>query len=229
MLGFAIFTVNGASGVAAYYIDPGETYIATLDGRARKITNATSYTLFVPVRTLTEQQSFLNNLPAGVTALTNTCEWETTAILWGTGYPIVGIGNQCWMAKNLNYATGSSWCYDNNASNCTTYGRLYNWSTATSACPSGWHLPSDAEFTTLESTIGSARTAWMSTSGWHGLYGGRRNAYGSFYYLGAHGFWWSSTPVSSYAWFRNLNSSNAYVNRDTGGQDSGFSVRCLRN
>jgi len=61
-----ICSVSAASGVAAYYVGPGEAYMATLDGRVRKITNTTSNTLFIPVRTLAEQQSFLNNLPVGV-------------------------------------------------------------------------------------------------------------------------------------------------------------------
>jgi len=169
-----ICSVSAASGVAAYYIDPGETYMATLDGRARKITNATSYTLFVPVRTLTEQQSFLNNLPAGVTALTNACEWETTAILWGTEYPIVGIGNQCWMAKNIAYLPsvvgpgtvsittpyyyvygydGTDVAQAKATTNYTTYGVLYNWPAALTACPTGWHLPTDIEWNNLEKYV----------------------------------------------------------------------------
>jgi uncharacterized protein (TIGR02145 family) len=245
-----IYSVSAASGVAAYYVGPGEAYVATLDGRARKITNATSYTLFVPVRTLTEQQSFLNNLPAGVTALTNACEWETTAILWGTGYPIVGIGNQCWMRDNLNYATGSSWCYANNAANCNTYGRLYNWSTAITACPSGWHLPSDAEWKTLEMHLGMTQaqadaTGWRGTnqgsqlstltlngtnsSGFTALMSGYRDTNSSFYSLDSRTHFWSSTESGSFAWRRSLGTSNFTVGRNTDSKKYGFSVRCLRN
>jgi len=169
-----ICSVSAASGIAAYYIGPGETYMATLDGRARKITNATSYTLFVPVRTLTEQQSFLNNLPADVTALTDACEWETAAILWGTEYPIVSIGSQCWMAKNIAYLPsvvgpgtvsittpyyyvygydGTDVAQAKATTNYTTYGVLYNWPAALTACPTGWHLPTDAEFNILEKYV----------------------------------------------------------------------------
>ncbi|MDR3012351.1 MAG: InlB B-repeat-containing protein [Chitinispirillales bacterium] len=82
-------------------------------------------------------------------------------------YPTVIIGNQVWMAANLNYETLGSWCYDNNSNNCGGYGRHYNWATAmglppscnTSSCaaqtphrgicPEGWHIPSDAEWTML--------------------------------------------------------------------------------
>jgi len=147
----------------------------------------------------------------------------------GQSYRTMMFGSQCWMRDNLNYATGSSWCHSNNMTNCTTYGRLYDWSTAISACPSGWHLPSEAEFTALESTIGATRTAWISTSGWHGLYGGYRAATGNFITLGTLGYWWSSTPSSSYAWYRNLYSGDANVLRATSHPGYGFSARCLRN
>lgn len=61
-----ICSVSAASGIAAYYVDPGDSLVATLDGNMRVITNTTSYTIFISARTLEEQQSFLNNLPAGV-------------------------------------------------------------------------------------------------------------------------------------------------------------------
>ncbi|MFA6780315.1 MAG: FISUMP domain-containing protein, partial [Paludibacteraceae bacterium] len=139
------------------------------------------------------------NYSASSATATLTVNWGCGAnfvdIRNGQSYPTKLFGSQCWMTKNLDYALNNgtgSWCYANNLANCNTYGRLYNWSTATSACPSGWHFPSDAEFTTLQNTIGSTRTAWMSTSGWHGLYGGARSANGHFYDLGTYGYWWSS-------------------------------------
>jgi uncharacterized protein (TIGR02145 family) len=71
----------------------------------------------------------------------------------GQTYNTVQIGSQCWMKENLNYQTANSWCYANNATNCTNYGRLYTWSAALTACPPGWHLPSDAEWTQLTNYV----------------------------------------------------------------------------
>ena len=74
-------------------------------------------------------------------------------------YKTVTIGSQTWMAENLNFKTDSSFCYGNDESNCITYGRLYTWTVATSACPSGWHLPSSDEWNTLLTAVGGASTA----------------------------------------------------------------------
>ena len=153
----------------------------------------------------------------------------------GQIYSNVQIGSQCWLQKNMNYSTGNSWCYDNNSSNCNTYGRLYDWQTALGACPSGWHLPSDAEWTSLTDFLGGESIAggkmkeagtahWLSpntgatnSSGFTALPGGARYANGSFGYLTAGAYVWSASDSSStYAWYVNINyfyeSENLLIN-----------------
>ena len=89
----------------------------------------------------------------------------------GKTYKTVKIGTQEWMAENLAYkpSSGNYWAYDDDNSNVAKYGYLYDWETAKKVCPSGWHLPSDEEWTTLTDYLGGedvAGTKMKSTSGW---------------------------------------------------------------
>lgn len=138
-------------------------------------------------------------------------------------YEWIKIGEQIWMAENLNFYTETgSWCYENKESNCNVYGRLYDWITAKQACPEGWHLPSDNEWKQLEMYLGMSQaeadeegsrgtgeggklkeagtTHWHSqddgatnSSGFAALPGGYRTSDEVFYHVGYYGTWWSST------------------------------------
>jgi uncharacterized protein (TIGR02145 family) len=119
-------------------------------------------------------------------------------------------------------------------------------------CPAGWHLPSDAEWKELEIHLGMTQTeadgtggrgtdqgnqlkssspAWVgtNTSGFTALPGGSRGTYGSFFFEGSYGYWWSATESGSDAWIRYLYSSQSDVYRYTYDKGFGFSVRCIRN
>jgi uncharacterized protein (TIGR02145 family) len=166
-------------------------------------------------------------------------------------YPTVQIGTQCWMKKNLAYlpsvvgpGTGSAttpYYYVYNytgtdvsaakaTSNYTTYGVLYNWPAAITACPTGWHLPTDAEFTTLTNTTGNSKAGLISAEWFNNLFAGYRYTGGSFYDIGSDAsFWSSSASSSSDAWLRDLPTSYSTVYRSNYNKAYGFSVRCLRD
>jgi uncharacterized protein (TIGR02145 family) len=101
------------------------------------------------------------------------CEEKEKASKPTGQYKSVKIGNQTWMAENLNIETPDSWCYENKPENCQKYGRLYTWEAAKKACPSGWHLPSKDEWQTLVDFAGGNETAGTklkAVSGWKSDY-----------------------------------------------------------
>jgi uncharacterized protein (TIGR02145 family) len=188
----------------------------------------------------------------------------------GNTYKTIVIGTQTWMAENLKttkYRNGdpiptnlsnSAWqaattgayaIYNNNAANNTTYGKLYNWyavADSRNLCPVGWHVPSDAEWTTLENFLGGAVVAggklkstsiWVAPntsatneSGFSCLPGGLREFNGNFYRIGSDGYWWSSDASgTTTAFYRILYYTDGYFYRDGTNKRMGYSVRCLKD
>jgi uncharacterized protein (TIGR02145 family) len=178
-------------------------------------------------------------------------------------YKTVKIGNQTWMAENLKVTkyndgevipnvTDIAWAllttpgycwYNNDISNKNIYGALYNWYTVNTGklCPSGWHVPSDAEWKELKDYLGyeagsklketdtthwnSPNTGATNETGFLALPGGIRSF--SFHSIGLMGLWWSVTAKDtaqawSYAIHNNLFRTENYV-------ESGLSVRCIKD
>jgi len=148
--------------------------------------------------------------------------------------------------------TTGAWCYVNgDPSTESTYGILYNWYAITDPrgfAPVGYHIPSDAEWTTLTDYLGGEAVAggkmketglchWRTpnagatnTSLFTGLPGGNRNTSGTFLYIGDYGYWWSSTedgPGS--AWRRGLSYLNSPAYRASSIKTHGFSVRFIKD
>ena len=164
----------------------------------------------------------------------------------GQTYRTVQIGNQTWMAENLNYHTEGSSCYGDKPANCQKYGRHYTWDAALDACPSGWHLPSIAEFDTLIATVGGEYVAGKvlkSKSGWKSD-GNGTDDYGfsalpaGFHVIdngyfgdaGDYANFWSATEYNSgYAYCMSMDYFSDYAYPSYLDKPLGLSVRCLRD
>jgi uncharacterized protein (TIGR02145 family) len=188
----------------------------------------------------------------------------------GKTYNTVLIGTQCWMAQNLNVGTRidrntnmtnnsiiEKYCYNDDENNCNTYGGLYQWdeamqySTTEGAkgiCPAGWHLATDAEWTTLTTFLGGADVAggmmkeagtahWYASSagatnssGFTTLPGGCRYLWNNFYDLTYFAYFWSSSQSdATLAWIRDITYNHEGVSRYTSPSTYGFSARCLKD
>lgn len=160
----------------------------------------------------------------------------------GKTYKTVTIGNQIWMAENLNYKTDSSFCYNDSAEYCSKYGRLYIWDAAMNACPEGWHLPDTTEWVTLITAVGGKSTAGKmlkSTSGWNSDGNGTDDfgftvlpagGWGSKDFVGEAAVFWTSEwyeGYDDYAYGIRLY-TDTIVRKFYSNKYIGSSVRCLK-
>lgn len=178
-------------------------------------------------------------------------------------YKTVRIGTQVWMAQNLNYKVDSSFCYASVEANCSQDGRLYLWAAAMGlhdscntkscatqvttihrgVCPSGWHVPSDAEWLKLTDTslapdsAGAklkAKIRWSPVGiddyGFAVLPVGIRYGDGMYEKLETSGMFWSTFESSTWvAWERGFYYANATVSRSQSTKRFGFSLRCIQD
>jgi uncharacterized protein (TIGR02145 family) len=186
-------------------------------------------------------------------------------------YRIVTIGSQVWMADNLKttrfrdstliplVGDNTTWsqlptpgyCWYNNQSDYgNTYGALYNWPAVSSQklCPTGWHVPTDTEWISLENQLGGLSVAGgklkeIGTEHWtvpnsgatnemmfNGLPGGYRINTGEYDNKGSYGNFWSATSVNAtVAYYRYLYYGNGIMTKSFVNQKYGLSVRCLKN
>jgi uncharacterized protein (TIGR02145 family) len=181
----------------------------------------------------------------------------------GQSYKTVQIGMQTWMAENFNYAGpygATGVCYNNNPDSCSNFGRLYSWaevmngssssntspSRVQGICPTGWHVPSDSEWTTLLKFVDTANstsgTKLKSLKGWGysnpGFNGDGVDAYGfralpsgsryqfACYDAGHYGNWWSATENK--AWFMRY-SEYKVLGPMTLAIEHSVSLRCIKD
>jgi len=263
---------NGGSSITGYTVTSspgglkgaGSVSPITING----LTNGTAYTFTVTAINVigTGPVSSASN------SVTPSAPLPTLSDIEGNIYNIVTIGTQVWMAENLkvtkyndgstipNITNNSSWaalstpgyCFYNNDATTykATYGILYNWYAVNTGklCPTGWHIPTDAEWTTLSNYSGGESIAggklkevgtshWLTPntgatneSGFTALPGGFNSKDGAYSLIGDSGKWWASNEYStSSGWYYLLSFSNSNAFISYANMRNGFSIRCLRD
>ncbi|MDR1812995.1 MAG: fibrobacter succinogenes major paralogous domain-containing protein [Candidatus Fibromonas sp.] len=174
----------------------------------------------------------------------------------GKVYRTVKIGDQVWMAENLNFDCPGSKYYDNDPENAEKYGRLYDWEMAKNICPPGWHLPSKEEWQTLVNFAGGniiageklkAKNSWNDHKGKPGcgtddfgfsaLAGGYSAPGGRFSFIGNYCSWWSASECEYIvapneglrAYTRDIEFCNKHAREGRSQKSYLLSVRCLQN
>ncbi|MDZ4205225.1 MAG: fibrobacter succinogenes major paralogous domain-containing protein [Bacteroidales bacterium] len=151
----------------------------------------------------------------------------------GQEYKTQKIGKQVWMAQNLNYRSAKSWCYNNDPSFCVKYGRLYTYPDAAKACPRGWHLPTENDWSTIllqaKGDTNALDLVEGGSTGFDVKLAGVRYDHGEFNHLGEYAYFWSRIRNSNDpAWVYVFTNNLPMANRIHSFPASGFSVRCVR-
>jgi len=165
-------------------------------------------------------------------------------------YKTILLGNQTWMAENLDYNMTGSWYYNDDATTNKAYGRLYTFDIALNAAPAGWHLPSEADWDVLINFLGSGdfnvtgsfmkeqgTSHWTSPNvgdsnsiGFNGLPGGFKSEAGTYSNIGTKGYFWSATFISDQsAKYRYLSNNDGAFRQNTIFRSSGLSIRCVKD
>jgi uncharacterized protein (TIGR02145 family) len=215
----------------------------------------------------TTSQIIISNPGSGVTfdgytypsiVLGNGQEWMTENLrttIYANGDPITNItDNSQWISQIFNTSYVGAWCYYNNNSQYDLmYGKLYNWFAVADQrkiCPSGWHVPTDAEWTNLSNYLGGDLVSggklkstgtqyWLSPNtgatnqiGFKGLPGGDRNpSPGDFNSLNYIGYWWTSTQSTNqaYSTMRSMKFNETNIGTGNASKTFGYSVRCIKD
>lgn len=173
----------------------------------------------------------------------------------GQTYKTVTIESQTWMAENLNYKTDSSYCYNDSTENCEIYGRLYEWSSALTACPEGWRISDYSDWDLLTTTLQDSHVKKIrSSSGWvisknngndpyeFGIMPGGECREGRCYYKGYYAKFWlnkglpeNSINGEKYENFEKLNyarqiafNGSDYYDLISAAKTTASSVRCIK-
>jgi len=190
------------------------------------------------------------------------CPGTPTVDYEGKTYNTVLIGEQCWLKENLDVgvmiqgtsnqtdnSTIEKYCYENNPSNCDTYGGLYQWNEAMQyatgsrgICSEGWHIPTASDFQVLKSTVnnngnilkeigqGSGSGAGTNTCGFSALLtGNRAMSSGDFSGLNLYTLFWGSTSTSGNGDFMRLYSDVSTIETGYYNVSHGFSIRCIKD
>jgi len=188
----------------------------------------------------------------------------------GHVYRTVQLGTQVWMAQNLDFRRDTSWVVKDSVEIERRFGRLYQWTAAMDAsvafltdvaafdlprrgiCPEAWHLPSDAEWSTLVNLVDSARSGTAlkalefepatgvdsATDAWgfRVMPGGQVAKLTTYPYTDVYrafrtnGLFWTATePVATKAWSRNFGQNLNNSTRILGLKTDGYSVRCVKD